>query len=161
MTVDPEEPVVGVIESDDAGTAGVVPDLGALEWRRSYERSAIEKFALEVEVQRERLEAALDEAEARLAAAQAAVAERREAADKVISDLTAAARQELERVEAERDAAVAAIRVEAEEEASRLLDAARRAAASVEQVRRAVDPDGEAPGSGRPDDVHEAAIDVD
>lgn len=116
-------------------------DLESLGWRRTYERSAIEKFALDIEAERDRLEAAIDDAERRVDEAQVALAERHAAIERSVAELMAAAREELERLESERDAAVAAIHAEAEREAQRLLDAARRAAASVEEAHRSLRPE--------------------
>lgn len=142
--VDPDESVPPIGASSDASVDAL--DLESLGWRRTYERSAIEKFALDLEAERDRLEAAIDDAERRMEEAQSALDERRQSLEQSIAALMGAARQELERLEAERDAAVAAIHAEAEQEAERLLDAARRAAASVEDARRALRPDPERTG---------------
>jgi flagellar biosynthesis chaperone FliJ len=169
MSDRPETTDVDPVESETADPVATEPsvdsfDLETLGWRRTYERSAIEKFALDIEAERDRLEAAIDDAEQRIEEAQSALDERRAAMEQSISELMGAARQELDRLEAERDAAVAAIHAEAEREAERLLDAARRAAASVEEARRALRPDPElngvgdiapsGPGDTEPTDAH-------
>lgn len=137
--VDPGDPETAAVTSSDRAVDPI--DLESLGWRRTYERSAIEKFALDIEAERDRLEAAIDDAEQRMAEAQSALDERRASMEQSVAELMGAARQELDRLEAERNAAVAAIHAEAEREAERLLDSARRAAASVEEARRALRPE--------------------
>lgn len=149
--VDPIEPD-GVPTRSDSFVDPL--DLESLGWRRTYERSAIEKFALDIEAERNRLEAAIDDAEHRMEEARSALDDRRASLEQSIAELMDAARQELERLEAERDAAVAAVHAAAEHEAERLLDAARRAAASVEEARRTVrissEPDAVDPAPNNP-----------
>lgn len=135
------EPADSSADRPGTGGSAVDPlDLEALGWRRTYERSAIEKFALEVDAERDRLRAAIDDAERRLTEAREAARESESSADRVIAELVAAARRELARIETERDEAVAAIGLEAEREAERILDEARRAAAVARDAVAALQP---------------------
>jgi hypothetical protein len=99
-------------------------DLDGLEWQRTYERTAIDDYVVEVRTERARLLAEIADAERRTAAARERTAARRAAGDGELSALVLEAKAELDRIDREHQEAVAAIRADAEREATRLVQEA-------------------------------------
>lgn len=144
-----DETTVPKPSSNGDGDGTVRADAGPLdgiEWRTSFDRASVERFAAEVAAERKRLEAAVAAAEARIADVERRRAERHERGEDELGALVLLTKGELDRIDQEHREAVAAIRREAEEEAARLLEAARveaeKADAAAASLHRLVTIDG-------------------
>jgi len=103
-------------------------------WKLSYDRASIDRFTTEMEEARASLQAQIDEARARVAAAEAAVAAYRTEAQTQLGAIVLAAHAELAEIEQDHRQLITTIRATAEAEATRLLAAARAEAATMHQT---------------------------
>lgn len=127
-------------EEVGAGRSLGAPDLRAggsslrvddLQWQRAYDRVSIERFVVEVNTERARLEAEIDEARARLRRARQVRVERRSDRDSELGDLALGAQRRLAEMERNQRELIETIQATAENEARRVLEAARTEAARI------------------------------
>jgi len=112
-----------------------------LRWQLAYDRVSIERFVVEVNTERARLQAEIDDARARLRHAQQARVERQSDLASELGDLVLDAQRRLAEMERSQRELIDAIQATAEDEARRVLDAARTEAARIGSAVARLGPD--------------------
>ena len=103
------------------------PTAEALPWRRSYDRTSVERFLADIDAERTRLQRAIEQVRRERVAVAAGVSDRTAA----LGAAARAAWRELEHIEGEHREIVATIRAAAETESSRILGAAHREVVAI------------------------------
>lgn len=124
-------PRVLIVSRDEEPSPPGAPEATPDRWQWSYDQASVEQFLAEVEAERERLHAAIREAEDRLEALDASSAPTRGAVAAELGALVLAAHDALREIDREHRAAIAAAREDAEAEAARVLAAAHEQALAI------------------------------
>jgi len=115
-------------------TRDLVEAAREMTWHRAYERASVERYLEQAQAERSRLLGEIEEADRRVAAAQAGAGAPDLMAQARIGSLVLDAHRQLEDAVRENQHAVAAIEAEADVEVARILAAARAEVRSIRQT---------------------------